>query len=199
MKKLLLALLLLAGIAFGQDTTTTTLGLTKPAHLSHTGDWDALVNTNMDIIDGTMPTSACALVAWDGINHKFTCVTLANRTAVFSDISPATADSGMILVLDPPTAVHLKRMYCAVQGSTNVVVNLDKRAEATIGTDSGAHLLGSDLTAVAGGANTSTFSNTPCGGTSSCAIAAHVPVMATITSISGSPTSLHCSVEYSVD
>jgi hypothetical protein len=118
-----------------------------------------------------------------------------------TDLAPATSDSGLILVINPPTAIVLTRVFCAVQGSTNVVINLDKRAEGTIGTDSGAHLLGSDLTAITGGANTSTFANGSgqCGGTSSCAIAAHAPVVLTITSMSGTPTALNCSIDYTVN
>ena len=123
------------------------------------------------------------------------------RTAAVTDMAPAATDSGLILVINPPTAIAITRVFCAVQGSTNVVINLDKRAESTIGTDSGAHLLGSDLTAVTGGANTSTFANgsSQCGGTSSCAIAAHSPVVMTVTSVSGTPTVLNCSIDYTVN
>jgi hypothetical protein len=124
-----------------------------------------------------------------------------SRVAMITDMAPVAGDSGLILVLNSPSAVHLTRVFCAVQGTTNVVVNLDKRAEGTIGTDSGAHLLGSDLTAVAGGANTATFANgsSQCGGTASCAIAANVPVVMTFTSVSGTPTALNCGVDYTVD
>jgi hypothetical protein len=109
-------------------------------------------------------------------------------------------DSGLILVIDPPTAISVTRIFCAVQGATNAVVNLDKRAEGTVGTDSGAHLLGADLTAVSGGASTVVFANGSgqCGATSSCAIAAHTPVVLTVTSISGTPAALICSVDYTV-
>jgi hypothetical protein len=111
------------------------------------------------------------------------------------------ADSGLILVVNPAAPIHLTRAYCAIQGSGNVIVNLDKRAEGTIGADSGAHLLGTDLTAVTSGANTSTFANgsSQCGGASSCAVAAHAPVVMIFTSIGGAPTALNCSVEYTVD
>jgi hypothetical protein len=121
------------------------------------------------------------------------------RTVTVTLDSPVTGDSGHVIVLNPATAIHITRAFCSVYAATNVVVNLDKRAEGTYATDSGAHLLGSDLTAVTGGANTSTFSNTPCGGTSSCAVAAHTPVVLTITSVSGTPASLGCSVDYTVD
>jgi hypothetical protein len=123
------------------------------------------------------------------------------RTAFFTDLAPVVGDSGLILLINPATAIHLTRAFCAVQGSTNVVVNLDKRTEGSIGTDSGTHLLGSDLMTVSTGANTSTFANgsSQCGGTSSCAIAAHAPVVVTFTSVSGTPTALSCSVDYTVD
>ena len=83
-----------------------------------------------------------------------------------SNMTVIAGDSGLILVVNPATAIHLTRVFCAVQGTTNVVVNLDKRTEGTIGTDSGNHLLGADLTAVSGGANTTTFANgaAQCGG-----------------------------------
>jgi hypothetical protein len=123
------------------------------------------------------------------------------RTLVIDDLAPVVGDGGKLLVLNSATAVHLTRVFCAIQGSTNVVVNFDKRSESTIGTDSGNHLLGSDLTAVTGGATTTTFSNSvgQCGGTSSCAVAAHTPVFMTFTSVSGTPTSLSCSIDYTVD
>lgn len=124
-----------------------------------------------------------------------------SRTASFTDIAPAVSDSGLILVINPATPIHLLRAYCAVQGTTNVVINLDKRTEAAIATDTGNHLLASNLTAVAGGAHTFAFANgaSQCGATTSCAIAAHSPVVATISSISGAPTDLQCSVDYTID
>jgi hypothetical protein len=62
-------------------------------------------------------------------------------------------------------------------------------------------LLSADLTAATGGASTSTFANGSgqCGGTSSCAIGAHAPVVLTITSVSGTPGALACAFEYTVD
>ena len=126
---------------------------------------------------------------------------LDTRTVTITDLAPVVGDSGMILALNPATAIHLTRAYCAIQGSTNVVLNLDVRAEGSIGTDSGHHLLGSDLTAATSGANTQTFANGngQCGGTTSCAIAAHTPVVMTFTSVSGTPTALNCSVDYTVN
>jgi hypothetical protein len=126
---------------------------------------------------------------------------LITRTAAVTDLAPVVGDSGLFTVISPATAIHLTRIWCAIQGSTNVVVNLDKRTEAAIGTDTGNHLLSSDLTAVTGGANTSTFANGAgqCGGTGTCAIAAHAPVVAIFTSVSGTPNTLQCTVDYTVD
>jgi hypothetical protein len=128
-------------------------------------------------------------------------VNIDTRSFAVSDLAPVAGDSGLFTVLYPATAIHLTRLWCSVQGATNVVLNLDKRTEAAIGTDTGNHLLGSDLTAVTGGANTATFANGAgqCGGTGSCAIAAHAPVVATFTSVSGTPTSLQCGGDYTVD
>ena len=122
------------------------------------------------------------------------------RTISITDLAPVVGDSGLILIINPTTAIHLTRVFCAIQGSTNVVMNLDKRTEGAIGTDSGYHLIG-DLTAVAGGANTATFVNTysQCGGTTSCAVGTHIPVVMTFTSVSATPTALNCSIDYTVD
>jgi hypothetical protein len=72
---LLTSLLFATAVAFGQgDTTTTILGLTKPGHLSHVGNWDVVYNTNFDILDSTYPLNSCVRVGWDGTGHKFTCL-----------------------------------------------------------------------------------------------------------------------------
>jgi hypothetical protein len=154
----------------------------------------------------TQTVTSSAVVGSDMSNGTVTATQLATsqvtRTATFTDLAPVSGDSGLIVLIDPPTAIHLTRIWCAVQGSTNVVLNLDKRTEGAIGTDSGAHLLGagpSDITAVTGGVNSSTWNNTNCGGTGSCAIGAHAPVVVTITSVSGTPTALSCGVDYTVD
>ena len=160
-------------------------------------------STLTGLVRGSASAMTAAELSGDVTTSGSNAVTLdANyrtRTVSVTDLAPVVGDSGLILVVNPATAIHLTRIFCAVQGTTNVVVNLDKRAEATIGTDSAAHLLGADLTAVSGGANASTWSATPCGGTSSCAVAAHAPVVMTFTSVSGTPTALNCSVNFTVD
>jgi hypothetical protein len=116
------------------------------------------------------------------------------RTATVSDLAPVAGDDGLILALNPATAIHLTRISCGVQGTTSVVVNLVK---------GGASLI-ADMTATAGDANTvvvTTWANgsSQCGGTSNCAVAAHTPVTMHIGTISGTPTALNCSIDYTVD
>ena len=158
---------------------------------------------------GTANTSGKFVVKQDA-SHVITSAALVTqdlpsasttRSATLTDLAPVAADSGLLMILDPSVAIHITRLFCAVQGSTNVVLNLDKRTEAAIATDTGNHLLGSDLTAVTGGANTSTFANGAgqCGGTTSCAVAAHAPIVMTFTSVSGTPTALDCGLDYTVD
>ena len=134
-------------------------------------------------------------------DNAWTLASGGARSISITDMAPVTADSGLILVVNPSAPIHLTRVYCAVQGSGSVAMNLDKRAEGTIGADSGAPLLGPDLTATTSGANTSTFLNADgqCGGTTSCAVAAHTPVVMTFTTVTGAPTALNCSVDYAVD
>src|SRR5579862_2676270 len=81
-----------------------------------------------------------------GINIAGATASGLSRQVTVTDLAPVVGDSGLIAVINPVTAIHLTRIWCAVQGSTNVVVNLDERTESTIGTDTGNHLLGSDLT-----------------------------------------------------
>jgi hypothetical protein len=116
------------------------------------------------------------------------------RTVTFTDPAPVAGDDGLIVVLNPATAVHLKRIACGVTGTTSVVVNLEK---------GGASLI-ADLTATAGDVNTvvvTTWANgsAQCGGTTSCAVAAHTPVTVHIGAIIGTPTSLSCAIDFSVD
>jgi hypothetical protein len=121
-------------------------------------------------------------------------VAIDTRTVAFTDIAPVAGDDGLITILDSATAIHLTRVSCGVGGTTSVVVNLVK---------GGASLI-ADMTATAGDANTviaTTWANgsSQCGGTSSCAVAAHAPVTVHIGTISGTPTALSCAVDYTVD
>jgi hypothetical protein len=65
-------------------------------------------------------------------------------------------------------------------------------------------LLGTDMTVTAGDINTVTTStflngNSQCGGTTSCAVAAHAPVTVHIGTNTGTATTLACSIDYTVD
>jgi hypothetical protein len=111
-----------------------------------------------------------------------------------TDVGPVTADDGLIVVLDPATAVHLTRISCGVTGTTSVIINLVKATVSLI----------ADMTSTAGDVNTvvvTTWANgsSQCGGTTSCAVAAHTPVTLHIGTISGTPTSVSCSLDYTID
>ena len=116
------------------------------------------------------------------------------RTVTVTDVGPVTADDGLSVVLDSATAVHLTRISCGVTGTTSVIINLVKATVSLI----------ADMTATAGDVNTvvqTTWANgsSQCGGTTSCAVAAHTPVTLHIGTISGTPTSVSCSLDYTID
>ena len=115
------------------------------------------------------------------------------RTVVVTDITPVIGDDLLITVLDPATAIQLTRFSCGVGGSTSVITNLV----------SGGNSLISDMTATAGTVNqvvvTTWVSGSCSSQTTYCPIAAHTPVTLHIGTISGTPTSLNCAVDYTVN
>ena len=116
------------------------------------------------------------------------------RTSCITDLAPVVGDDGLVTLLNPATAVHITRFSGGVTGSTSVIANLVK---------GGASLI-ADATLTAGDANqvvVTTFANGSgqCGGTSSCAVAAHAPVTLHIGTISGTPTGVTACVDYTVD
>jgi hypothetical protein len=138
------------------------------------GDWDASgAKTTKPAKTGTALPAACSsgeaflMTGAAGGQNLYLCKpdnawTLASGGAMsisITDMAPVAADSGLIAVVDPSAPIHPTRLYCAVQGGANVVINPDKRSEGTIGAESGRHSLGSDLTATTSGANTTTFLN----------------------------------------
>lgn len=118
----------------------------------------------------------------------------ATRTSCATDVAPVAGDDNLMVLLNPATAIHITRFSCGVTGTTSVVTNLTKASASLL----------SDQTCTAGDANqvnTTTFANGSgqCGGTSSCAVAAHAPVTVHVGTISGTPTSLAVCVDYTVD
>ena len=116
------------------------------------------------------------------------------KQMVFNDQAPVIDDDGLFTILNPASAIHITRVSCGVTGTTSVVMNLVK----------GTYSLISDLTATAGDLNTvstTAFANgsAQCGGTASCAVAAHTPVTLHVGTIVGTPTNLACAVDYVVD
>jgi hypothetical protein len=162
-------------IANNTGTTTTVLH----GNASGAPAFGAIVSG--DITDGTVAPADLS--------------TNANtRSVVFNLAAPVAADDAIYTILNPVSAVKLTRLSCGVTGTTSVVVNLEA---------SGASLI-SDETVTAGDVNhhtVTTWANgsSQCGGTSSCAVAAHTPVTLHVGAISGTPTNLACSIEYTTD
>ena len=141
-----------------------------------------------------LSTGQCAWIYSD--NNNYSAILRGGNKASLSitDIAPVSGDDGLILVIDPVTPIHLTRISCGVQGTTSAVVNLVKAATSLI----------ADATCTAGDANTvvvTTFANgsSQCGATTSCAVPAHTPVTLHIGTVSGTPTALQVSVDYTVD
>jgi hypothetical protein len=174
------------------DTTITTKGLQyggTGVDLSSAGGTVNTSGTQLLHDNASHVISSSALVTQDMPTAQVT------RQVTFTDIGPVVGDDLLIVLMDPPTAVHLTRFSCGVTGTTSVIVNLVK---ATLS------LLSADMTATAGDVNTvvsTTFLNTgsQCGGTTSCAVSAHAPVTVHIGTISGTPTSVSCAADYTVD
>jgi len=93
--------------------------------------------------------------------------------------------------------IHLNSTECAITGSTSATINLDVRT--AMGTDSGSHLLASDLTATTSETTGSTWSSGPCGGTSSCGVAAGKILVGIVTGLSGTPAGYSCTVFWTAD
>jgi len=161
--------------------------------------------TNVDLSSagGTVNTNGTQLLH-DNASHVISSSALitqdiptahVTRTVVFTDIAPVVGDDGLITVLNPATAIHLTKVSCGQTGATSIVVNLVKATYS---------LLGTDMTVTAGDINTVTTStflngNSQCGGTTSCAVAAHAPVTVHIGTNTGTATTLACSIDCTVD
>jgi hypothetical protein len=161
-------------------------------------DTAVVANLNADQVDGHHAANFAPATGVSSAN-----LAAANRTdeKIVTLFDPVAADTGRVLVLDSGKNIHITRIYCAVKASTSVVINLDRRSESAMDSDSGAHLLASDLACVPGGATATAFANGAgqCGGTTSCAVATHAPVMLTITGVNGTPDTLRVAVEYTID
>jgi hypothetical protein len=187
-----------------QNTTGTAANVTGTVAVANGGTGTSTALTGL--VRGSATAMTAAELSGDVTTNGSNAVTIdANyktRTISVTDLAPVVGDSGLILVVDPATAIHLTRVFCATRGtSATASVNLDKRTEGAMGTDV-AHLLGAgptDLSVTTAGANTTTWNAANCGNTSSCPIAAHVPVVLMITALANTPTALTCSVDFTVD
>ena len=113
----------------------------------------------------------------------------ATRTQSMAVFSPVVEDSGRVQVV-LPAASTITRVWCNTKAATNVVINLEERAEGTPDT-AGTVVLTSNLTCTTSGAATTTFSNA--------SIAARAPIALTLASVSGTPDTLRVHFEYTVD
>jgi len=187
-----------------QNTTGTAANVTGTVAVANGGTGTSSALTG--VVRGSATAMTAAELSGDVTTSGSNAVTIdANyktRTVSVTDLAPVAGDSGLILVIDPATAIHLTRVFCATRGtSATASVNLDKRTEGATGTDV-AHLLGAgptDLSVTTAGANTTTWNAANCGSTSSCAIGAHAPVVLMITALANTPTALTCSVDFTVD
>ena len=207
----------IAGGAAGSIPTQTAAGATGFVAGNATGSTDAVLTStsvsgaysstslknapalsaaNMSSIT---PTSAINLASGGagGVTGVLPTANIAvaqtTRTVTVSDIAPATGDDLLIVVLDPATAAQLTRFSCGVTGTTSVITNLV----------SGGNSLIADMTATAGTVNqvvvTTWVSGSCSSQTTYCPVAAHTPVTLHIGTISGTPTSLSCALDYTVN
>jgi hypothetical protein len=143
--------------------------------------------------------SAGQVWVWDGTS--FVAASVGAGVGVVVSINIPDPESGDLVVWEMAPAIHLTRISCNTVGGTGATINLDKRTEAAPDTDTGNHLLSSDLTCTTGSFVSATaFANdsTQCGGTSTCAVASRMPVAILVTGVAGT-VGLRVFLEYTVD
>jgi len=188
------------GLAQAASANLTTLKATQTASGPVLFNLPANNGTNFYplVTDGSGNTSWAQLTGAGMANGTITSTQLATAQNTFTvtatDLAPVTGDDNLITILDPATAIHLTRFSCGVTGTTSVIVNLVDASGSLI----------ADATCTAGTINAvvvTTWANgsSQCGGTSSCAVAAHVPVTIHIGTISGTPTGVSVAVDYTKD
>lgn len=160
-------------------------------------------NGSADVVFSTLPaagTGACTnqVVTGNNADAAPTCTTpdtgfvstgLRTLTRSITIFDPVAGDSGRAQFVFPKN-VTITRVWCNVKAATNVVIQLNTRAEGTPDV-SGTDVLTSTLTCVTGGANTTTFS--------AAAVTSRSPVALTISSVTGTPDTLRVHVEATVD
>lgn len=160
-------------------------------------------NASTDVVFSTLPaagTGACTnqVVTSNNADAAPTCTTpdtsyvstgLRTWTKDITIFDPVAGDSGRAQFTLPKN-VTITRVWCNVKAATNVVIQLNVRAEGTPDV-SGTDVLTSTLTCITTGANTTTFS--------SAAVTARAPVALTISSVTGTPDTLRVHIEMTVD
>src|SRR5208337_3605752 len=115
------------------------------------------------------PTSS-AVVGADMTNGTVTATQLSTpqstRTACATDIGVAAGDDGVIVVVNPATAIHLTRFSCGSLGGTSVASNLLESGAGGTSLLAAQTCTNGDVNTV----NTTTWANgsSQCGGTTSC-------------------------------
>jgi hypothetical protein len=187
---------IVTGVFTGTSGTGNFARVTSPTFVTPAlGTPSALVLTNATGLPAAaMPALTGDVTSSAGAVATTIRAALGTRTACATDIAPVTGDDGLMVLLNPATAIHITRFSGGVTGTTSVVANLVKGSASLI----------ADSTLTAGDANqvvVTTFANgsAQCGGTSSCAVAAHAPVTVHIGTITGTPTSVSVCVDYTVD
>jgi hypothetical protein len=195
MKKIILAVFVLAELALGQMVINGNRAIT--------GSWDASAATaTKPVSAGTALPATCTT---GGMFFKtdaaagrnlYVC-TAANTwkqasgldTKSITLIDPVAGDSGRVQLVFP-AAVTIARVGCSVRGATSVSINLEERSAAAPDT-AGTAVMSSALVCDVDEASTATFSNA--------GIAARAPLALTISMISGTPDTLRVFIEYTVD
>lgn len=160
-------------------------------------------NGSADIVFSTLPaagTGPCTnqVVTANNADAAPTCTTpdtgyvstgLRTLTRSVTLFDPVVGDSGRIqLVL--PKNVTITRVWCNVKAATNVVIQLNQRAEGTPDV-SGTDVLTGALTCIQTGANTTSFA--------AAAITARNPIALTISAVNGTPDTLRVHIEATID
>jgi hypothetical protein len=180
-----------AGAACGAGSGTVTSSGTPTAH--QTPVWTTSTN-----LIGVGPGTSGYVWTSNGASSDPSWQARSSSGSTFTvcqtDLGPVSADDGLITLFNPASAIHINRFSCGVTGTTSVITNMVKGGNSLI----------ADATCTAGDANTvvvTTFANgsSQCGGTTSCAVAAHTPVTIHVGTISGTPTGVTVCADATVD
>ena len=180
----------------GLGNVTNTSDADKPVSTAQQTALDLKANIASPTFTGAVGGITAAMVGAAASNasttvNGVTC-TLGSTCTVGVALSrtaswefPAAGDS--IPLLNLPASATITRVYCTVKSGTNIVFGLYKNAEATAWTN-GTAVFSGDQTCTGSGLVVTSFS--------SAAVAAHTPLVISVTSATGGPTMASITVEY---